>query len=63
MKLIKERVFDSDVYVMIANEGETPLLVAGEYKQVMTVKEAENHWMLNNGYERVGAVNCGFFNM
>ena len=33
MKLIKERVFDSDVYVMIANEGETPLLVASEYKQ------------------------------
>ena len=62
MKLIKERVFDSDVYVMIANEGETPLLVAGEYRQVMTVKEAENHWMLSNGYERVGAVNCGFFN-
>lgn len=24
MKLIKERVFDSDVYVMIANKGETP---------------------------------------
>ena len=62
MKLIKERVFESDVYVMIANNGEIPLLVAGDYKQVMTVKEAENHWMLNNGYERVGAVNCGFFN-
>ena len=63
MKLIQERVFNSDVHVMIADKGETPLLVAGDYKQLMTVTQAENQWMLNNGYERVGAVNCGFFNM
>ena len=63
MKLIKERVYDSDVFVLIADNGEIPLLVAGDYKQTMTIKQAENQWMIDNGYERVAGVNCGFFNM
>lgn len=63
MKVIRERVFESDVSVLIADNGEIPILVAGDYKQVMTIKQAENQWMLSNGYERVGGVNCGFFQM
>lgn len=63
MKVIRERHFESDVTVLIADKGEMPLLVCNEYGKTSTIKNIENHWMINNGYERVAGHNCGFFIM
>lgn len=63
MKLIRERLYDSDVTVMISENDEYPLLVATNGRELKTVNQVENQWMIDNNFERVAAINGGFFIM
>lgn len=58
----KIRRFNTNIHIMTINPTKCEIvLVATDGNTLLPVTKLENHWLINNGYKRVGAINGGFF--